>query len=481
MPVTDPRDQVDSWLDADVEPLAPPPGAFVRISKRARRRKVSRALVSAAGAVILIAAAVALPRAAETLLHGGTHGAPNAAAAGPSPSHPAASPARTRPPRGGGTPNAHSATPAPPDTTSLSPGGSGGPVPTNFQPTSVTFIGTQVGAVIGQAGHPGHCYTRYCTSLAGTSDYGSSWYGVSAPVTGSPSGGTGVSQLRFLNLQDGWAFGPGLWVTHTGGAHWKQERTAGLRVTALETAGNRAFALFASCTGTTAAYAANCDSFSLYSSPPAGSRWLPVGGPTSDLKLPGAGTGQTASLVLAGNTGYLLAPSGQLYSGPLTGAAWSLAGQAPMAPGAPGPDGQPTSGLIAAGSQQLYELTTTTTSTTAGDSQDKAIYTSANGGKSWRQAGTVPSAGVARSLAAAQGNLVVLATTAGLDVSTDGGASWKVTETGPPSAAAGRSGFSYVGMTDPLQGAAVPADPQLHEVFITADGGQTWRARPIRG
>ena len=479
MPVTDPRDQVDSWLDADVEPLAPPPGAFARISRRARRRKTSRALMAAAGAVVLIAAAVALPRAAETLLHGGTHSVPNAAAAGPSPSHPAASPGRTRPSRGGGTPDSGSATPAPPDGTSLSPGGSGGPVPANFQPTSVTFIGTQIGAVIGQAGHPGHCYTRYCTSLAGTSDYGSSWYGVSAPLTGSPSGGTGVSLLRFLNLRDGWAFGPGLWVTHTGGAHWKPEQTAGLRVTALETAGSRAFALFASCAGTTAAYAAHCDSFSLYSSLGTGSRWLPVPGPTSGLKLPGAGTGLTASLVLAGNAGYLLAPSGQLYSGPLTGAAWSLAGQAPMAPGAPGPDGQPTSGLIAAGSQQLYELTTTTT--TASDSQDKAIYTSANGGKSWRQAGTVPSAGIARSLAAAQGHIVVLATTAGVDVSTDGGASWKVTGAGPPDAAPGQSGFSYVGMTDPLQGVAVPADPHLHEVFITADGGQTWRARLIQG
>ncbi len=479
--MTDPRDQVDSWLDAEVEPLAPPPGAFARISKRARRRKISRALVSAAGAVILIAAAVALPRAAETLLHGGTHSIPNAAAAGPSPSQRLTRPASTRPHRGGGTPNSRSATPEPPTTSALSPGGSGSPVPSNFQPTSVTFIGTQIGAVIGQAGHPGHCSTQYCTSLAGTSDYGRSWYGVSAPLAGPPSGGTGVSQLRFLNLRDGWAFGPGLWVTHTGGAHWKPERTAGLRVTDLETAGRRAFALFASCTGTTAGYAAHCDRFALYSAAPSGSRWLPVPGPTSDLTRPGAGTGQSATLLLAGGTGYLLAPSGQLYSGPLTGAAWGLAGQAPMAPGAPGPDGQPTSGLLAAGSQQLYELTTTTAAATAGGSPGKAIYASADGGQTWRRAGTAPAAGIPRSLAAAQGGLLVLATTAGIDISADGGATWKVTETGPPGAAAGQGGFSYVGMTDPLQGVAVPADPQLQEVFITADGGQTWRARLIQG
>jgi hypothetical protein len=482
MPVTDPRDQIDSWLDADVEPLAPSPGAFSRISKRARRRKISRALVSAAGAVILIAAAVALPRAVGTLLHGGTHTVTSAAAAGPSPRQRAASPARTRPARGGGTLSSGSATPTSPATSALSPGGSGSSVPSNFQPTSVTFVGTEIGAVIGQAGHPGHCYTQYCTSLAGTSDYGSSWYGVSAPATGSPAGGAGVSQLRFLNLQDGWAFGPGLWVTHTGGAHWKLEQTSGLRVTDLETAGSRAFALFASCIGTTAAYAANCDSFSLYSSPGSGSRWLQVPGPTSDLKpaaqVP-ARTGQSATLLLAGNTGYLLAPSGQIYRGPLTGAAWRLAGQAPVTPGAPGPAGQPTSGLLAAGSQRLYELTTTTTP--AGSTQDKAISFSADGGKSWHQAGPPPSAGIARSLAAAEGNLLVLATTAGIDTSSDGGATWTVTETGPPNAAAGQGGFSYVGMTDPLRGVAVPADPRLHEVFITTDGGRTWHARPIHG
>jgi hypothetical protein len=56
-----------------------------------------------------------------------------------------------------------------------------------------------------------------------------------------------------------------------------------------------------------------------------------------------------------------------------------------------------------------------------------------------------------------------------------------VTETGPPNAAAGQGGFSYVGMTDPLRGVAVPADPRLHEVFITTDGGRTWHARPIHG
>src|SRR6266567_2102581 len=133
--MSDPRNSIDAWLNAEVEPLAPPPGTFERVRRRARRHKGNRSL------------------------------------------------------------NANSGTKVTPPTSSLSPGGSGNPVPANFQPTSVTFIGPHIGAVIGQAGTPGHCATAYCTSLAGTSDYGTSWYGVSAPLTGPPSGALGVSQI----------------------------------------------------------------------------------------------------------------------------------------------------------------------------------------------------------------------------------------------------------------------------------------------
>src|SRR5260370_38280312 len=120
------------------------------------------------------------------------------------------------------------------------------------------------GGGIGEAGKAGHCpiVASDCTSLAGTSDYGTTWYGVSAPVTGAPDGSHGVSQLRFLTIRDGGAFGPELFVTHDGGAHWKREQTDGMRGTDLETAGDRAFAIFATSTGTGPAYAAHCTSLS---------------------------------------------------------------------------------------------------------------------------------------------------------------------------------------------------------------------------
>jgi hypothetical protein len=490
-----PRDRLDDWLNTEVEPLPPAPGTFDRIRLRARRRKASRVVMSAAGVVVVVAAGVAIPRIATSLQGHNGHGGQTVAAGTPPPS--------ARPNASGtgpGSLNSKSSSPVPPSGSALSAQGSGTQVPPNFQPTSVTFVGPHIGAVIGQAGTPGHCATKYCTSLAGTSDYGSTWYGVSAPVTGPPDGSTGVSQIRFLDTNDGWAFGPQLWVTHDGGATWAQEPTKGMRVTDLETVGDRAFALFATCAGKGAAYAADCTSFALYTSVPASNQWQLVSGPTANLPAAGtSGTGgaggtsgaggtggqaASASLVLTGGPvtgrGYLLAPSGELLSGPLTGAAWTVADQqAPCQPGTPGSSGQPAGGLLAADSAQLVLVCTSATST-AGDSQTLAVYESSDDGAAWSKTGSGAAAGIAASLAIqAQGGLVLLATDAGLFRSTDGGGTWQRTQASPGGAATGEHGFRYVGMTSPLDGVALPADADLHEVFITTNGGLTWRARAV--
>jgi hypothetical protein len=360
-------------------------------------------------------------------------------------------------------------------------------VPPNFQPTSVTFVSQSVGAVIGQAGTAGHCpvVANDCTSLAGTSDYGTNWYGVSAPVTGAPDGSSGVSQLRFLNARDGWAFGPALWVTRDGGGHWHKEQTYGMRVTDLETAGARAFAIFASCTGTGPNYGAHCTSFSLYSSPAQSDQWQYVPVPAASMQRPAAGTGPpgSASLVLvgaSGGTGYLLAPSGELLSGPLTGAGWAVAGQqAPCRPGAPGADGQPAGALLAANANQLVLVCTSATSA-ASDTQAKSVFASTDGGARWSPAGAGLPNGIATSVAIqAQDNLVVLATDAGLYRSGDGGRTWRLAQRSPGGAAAGEPGFSYVGMTSRTNGVALPADARLGEVFRTTDGGVSWQPRPV--
>jgi BNR/Asp-box repeat len=471
----EPRDRIDDWLSADVEPMPPRPGTFDKIQHRARRRKMSRAMMSAAGIVVVIAAAVTVPQIVSTPHgHGTTQGQPVAVGTHPVQVQP------TITGKGGVSPNSQSSSKVPPPGSALSAAGSGNPVPANFQPTSVTFVGATIGAVIGQAGTPGHCATPYCTSLAGTSDYGTSWYGVSAPLTGAPDGSTGVGQVRFLNTRYGWAFGPQLYATTDGGANWTRQSTHGMRVTDLETAGDRAFALFAACTGSGAAYGAHCTAFSLYTSVAGSGQWRPVPGSVSGLEpSPAAGSGASASLVLTGAQGYLLAPSGELLSGPLTGGAWSVvSGQQQCLPGSPGPGGQPTGALLAADAAELVLVCTSATDSATG-AQTKSVIESSDDGKTWSSAQSADVNGIAASVANQGSSLVVLATSAGLYLSANGGGTWKLAQASPAGAAAGEGGYSYVGMTSAADGVALPADADLHEVFITTDGGRTWQAHAV--
>ena len=355
----------------------------------------------------------------------------------------------------------------------------------------MTFVGADTGFVLGQAGIPGQCGPprKYiCTSIAGTTDHGGTWHGVKAPVTGAPAGPAGVSQVRFYNTSDGWAFGPQLWATHDGGQHWKHIDTHGLRVTTLEAAGQRVFAVWAQCSGTGPDFAADCTSSALYSASPGSDQWAPVPGAGPGYSL--SGTAGSAALVLSPSRGYLLAPDGTLLSGPVASAgAWqpvtstgtgstspspgtASPSPAPCEPGPAQADGQPSGALLTGTTSSRLVLVCPSPAT--GATQAKQVYTSADNGQQWQKAGTAPAAGTATSVAGTAAGTIVLATTAGLQVSTDGGTSWAAGRGALPS-----GGFSYVGMTSANQGVAVPADVSQHAVWFTFDGGQSWHASPV--
>ncbi|HEY2551071.1 MAG TPA: hypothetical protein VGI64_10890 [Streptosporangiaceae bacterium] len=480
--MTEPRDQVNRWLAGEVTPLTPRPGALETIRRRARRRKRHQALAVGAACALVIAVGVSIP-----------HFLPGRTGRGSSPHPPVA--VSQKPPAIGASSSPLAGESTGPDTgrvvqlhqrTMLTPGASDTVPPPNFQPTSVTMVGTGtgglVGAVIGQAGTPGHCATAYCTSLAGTSDYGNAWYGVSAPVTSGPDGDAGVSQLRFANLNDGWAFGPALWETSRGGWPWHQEDTFGQRVLDVEAADGHAFAVFGTCTGTGADYAADCTSFALYTSVAGSTTWTPVAVPAAFGHM-SSGISATPLLVIAGGTtGFLLTPSGALLSGPVTGGPWNLVTQAPCAPGpadasqdSPAHPGTQFSAgpklLLACGNGE------------AGATAAATLYTSTDG-TTWQKAGPIAvgslaPGGVATSLTSASAGQAVLATTSAILYSADGGTTWRKARLAPGSAPAG--GFSYVGMTTATQGVAVPADAQAGEIFVTQNGGRTWTPAPITG
>ncbi len=427
----EPRDELDTWLSVQVKPLLPPPGMFERVSGRARRRRIRRAVLSAASALAVAAlAAVVIPRVAIPAQETGRH----ASAARVSPT-PAASPQHPTP--GMSSPSSVYASTAQP--LPAAP-----PAPPRL---SVTFVGTSTGWVMGQAG-PGRqcdrrgapaCVVLQRTDTADTS--GASWRTVGAPPTHG----------------------------HDAGQTWTRIDTGGLRVTALEARGDRVFAVWARCTGTGPDFASHCADFFVYSSSMGSDAWAPVPGASSGSGL--RHVHSSASLVLTGTTAYLLAPDGTLFAGPLTDAAWqpvrgTASPAAPCLPGPARPGGQPSGALLAASGSDLALVCT---GPRAAGGQRKTVYASHDGGQSWHPTGTAPSPGTATSLADSPSGTLVLATSVGIEISADGGTTWTAARGAQPA-----GGFAYVGMTTATQGVAVPADPSRRAIWFTHDGGRTW-------
>ena len=473
------HDDVDSWLHDRIAPLPPPPGTFEAIRKRARRRKYRKLAISAGAAAIVIAAAVTVP----TVVRLQTENGKTVAGASSTTSQPA--PSTT------GLPNGEQTSGAAPIQLP-----EGNPVPPHFQPASVTAVSATTLFTIGQAGTPGHCATQYCTSVARTQNGGHTWTGLPAPITGAPDGSYGVGQIRFLEGINGWAFGPELWATHDGGEHWTQIGTHGQRVIDVETVGARAFAIEATCTGTGQAFASDCTSFTLYSTLAKADAWTKVGPATTNLTNQAtsatpatqatAASPGAAALVLTGTRGFLLAPDGTLYAGPVNGsAAWQPTGTIPCDTGQAQADGEPAGALLGAVTAQHLLLACTqpasgsaqSTTTPSKATQTKLVYASADGGKNWQLKWTPPQAGVATSLTSSPANPVILASSEGIEVLPDGGTWSAATLAGPAPAA----GFSFVGMTNFRHGFALPADPADGTVWFTADGGLSWTPSPVAG
>jgi hypothetical protein len=340
----------------------------------------------------------------------------------------------------------------------------GGPVPPNFQPTSVTFVSAAEGWTIGQAGTPGTCANpdpTVCTSMARTNDRGRTWTGVPAPSTKLVSG------IRFLNGVDGWAFGPQLWSTHDRGNHWYRVDTHGQDVIAVETGGNEAFAVWATCGDTTATYAstASCTSYTLEETAATTDKWSPVSPATTNMSN-GGNAGSWATIVLGSGGAWLLGPDGTVYSGPDTGGSgsWRTVGKSPCSS---------STKLLTwvKSSKSLITSCAAQGSPSGGQQVPTNVFSSTDGGMTWSAPDTANSSGAVTSLSGSPSAPVILATTNGIDVRVSAGQDKQVT--------ALKGGFSYVGMTGDNQGVAVPADTSLHEIWMTYDGGLQWNGYKV--
>lgn len=113
----------------------------------------------------------------------------------------------------------------------------GGPAPAGFGAQSFTAISELNWWMLGDA----PCSSPPCTSIVRTTDGGRTFVGIPAPRPQDPAGSDRVSQLRFADPRDGFAYGPGLWVTHDGGAHWQSQSNG--RINELAIGGGYVYAI----------------------------------------------------------------------------------------------------------------------------------------------------------------------------------------------------------------------------------------------
>ncbi|MDQ6724556.1 MAG: hypothetical protein M3066_00015 [Actinomycetota bacterium] len=355
--------------------------------------------------------------------------------------------------------------PRAPDTSAAGGGATGpagGPVPDGFTAASVTFVSLQTGWVLGTA----PCAMPPCTSLVRTRDGGRTWAGIPAPavaLTGSAA--AGVSTVRFADAADGWVFGPELWATHDGGAHWTRTTLPGVdvasQVSDLEAAGSSAHATVTDATGVR-----------ILTTPVGREDWTLS---TTTVQL-GAGPIPQAQLVLHGDSGWVVEVDRTVMGGArLSGTAW-----VPWQP--PCGDAGGSAFLAAPTSGELIAVCN------EGEWNDhpRAVryYRSGDGGTTFREIPVpVPTPGVLGVASGAPGTAVTSAATSGgaaLLATFDDGATWVEVHH-----SAASSSLKEVGFTSANQGVAIEV-PQgaggfpTGSLLMTVDGGHTWNALQFR-
>jgi len=340
---------------------------------------------------------------------------------------------------------------------SAAPGG--GPVPSGFAATSVTFVSADEAFVLGTA----PCAKAPCTSILRTLDRGASWRGLPAPVAplAQPAdvAGPAVWGIRFANPSDGFVFGNGLWETTDGGEHWSSAPSPGGSIESLEVIDDQVLAVVSPCSPN-----GGCaQQGELERRPLAGGGWQTVTKVSGDSAI--ATQARVAALIdgdaviVTGNGGVSVTTR----SGPC-----STPGiLAPEAIAVTGPD---SLAVLCAGNG-------------AAGSVDKTVFVSDDLGAHWTTAGSPARGGDPEGLASATTSQLVASAASGASMlyySADGGSQW----TTAFSRGDGGLGFNDLGFTTTSDGVVVygpvmsddNAEGRPGQLLLTSNGGASWQA-----
>jgi photosystem II stability/assembly factor-like uncharacterized protein len=365
--------------------------------------------------------------------------------------------AKGRPSTTGTSASSTTTTAAATTTTSVPKGPpAGGPVPAGFNPVSFTAVSASEFWLLGSA----PCSNPVCTSIVRTTDGGSQWLGIPAPVAplggGGSSGASGyVTTLRFADPLDGYAYGTGpggsLWETHNGGATWAEASfLSGRTLMAFGTGAGYALALVGSCSG------GSCSGVVLDRSPVGADNWVPESVPVPAGVDPLVAMSVNGPDVWFSVTTSPGSPKQLLVAGTGSGAHFSTY-TSPCYSGLGGT-------IEASSASVLWAVCPTGMLAGAERSTD--------GGEKWSP---LPVGELVNSalLAAASSTTAVLqpGTQGELLRTTDGGATWQ-SSSSPPGGS-----FVWLGFTGQESGAglfATGAPGAPDELYLTSDGGASW-------